>query len=485
MPTLLRFAALFALAAISAPRPALAQPVASEYAARRERLMASLGDGLLVVDGAAEPKEDYLSFWQSPDFDYLTGIHEPGAKAIVFRQNGVTAQFIFTAERIAAREVWTGARLGPPKAGQLTGMQGRALADFGKVLDSLAPLAKTAFTLGDEAMGSDVRKRNGSVTITDASPAVQRLRGTKTEAELACIRRAVDVTVDAHNLAMRAVRPDANEFEIQGLIEYTFRRNGADRPSFGTIVGSGPNSTTLHYGANDRRMLAGEVVVMDIGASFKGYAADVTRTVPVNGTFSPAQRDIYQIVRDAQAAAEAVALPGASARGMSQAASTVLAAGLARVGLMTAPDGTYECGNTATKKCSQLSLYYMHGLGHGIGLEVHDPDQYYFNGGTLAVGSAFTIEPGIYVRENTLEILASAPGNTALIAAIRGAHEKYRNIGVRIEDDYLVTAKGTEWISRAPREMAEIEALMKQGPAMLSTAQPPMDATCGPGRVQP
>ncbi len=261
---------------------------------------------------------------------------------------------------------------------------------------------------------------------------------------------------------MRAIEPGMNEFEIQGLIEYTFRRNGADRPSFGTIVGSGPNSTTLHYNADDRFMNAGDVVVMDIGASYRGYAADVTRTVPVSGTFTADQRAIYQIVRDAQAAAERQAKLGAKASLMSDSASAVLAAGLARVGLIESPNATYDCGSAQQpQQCAQLELYYMHGLGHGIGLEVHDPDQFYFTG-TIATGSAFTIEPGIYVRENLLEILPKTAKNDALIAKLRPAVEKFKNIGVRIEDDYIGTEQGVEWISRAPREIAEVEAMMKE-----------------------
>ncbi len=443
--------------------------------------MNALGDGVLVLSGATEPKEDYLSFWQTPDFDYLTGFREPGARLIIVKQGSTQVEFLFSEDKNPAREVWTGNRAGAAKAGAQSGTTGRSVTEFAKVLDSLAAVAPKGFVIGDEALGTALKKQNASLTVSDAGRAVQQLRGTKTVEELACIRRAVDVTVDAQKLAMRAVRPDAGEYEIQGLIEYTFRRNGADRPSFGTIVGSGPNSTILHYNANTRQMKAGDMVVMDIGASFDGYAADVTRTVPVNGTYSPAQRDIYQIVRDAQAAAEKEATVGAQARNMSVAASKTLADGLARVGLMTSADGTYDCGS---RKCPQLSLYYMHGLGHGIGLEVHDPDQYYFTG-TLAAGSAFTIEPGIYVRENLLDILSDTPGNKALIAAIKGAHAKYKNIGVRIEDDYVVTDKGVEWISRAPREIAEIESLMKQGPAMLSTAQKPVDLACGGGRVQP
>jgi Xaa-Pro aminopeptidase len=262
---------------------------------------------------------------------------------------------------------------------------------------------------------------------------------------------------------LRAVRAEANEYEVEATIEAAFRRNGAERPSFATIVGSGPNATILHYNANDRLIQPGDVVVMDIGASYNGYSADVTRTVPANGTFSPEQRLVYQIVRDAQAAAERLAQPGMIAQRMSDTAAAVIAAGLTRLGLIESPTATFDVvgRNGAMRQASQAGLYYMHGLGHGIGLEVHDPEQYYFDG-TISQGSAFTIEPGIYVRQNLLEILVDTPRNRALIAKLRPAVERYKNIGVRIEDDYIVTEKGLEWISRAPREIAEIEAMMRR-----------------------
>jgi Xaa-Pro aminopeptidase len=316
-----------------------------------------------------------------------------------------------------------------------------------------------------------VGARDGLV-VKDVTPLVARLRGTKSPAELALIRKAAEITVAAHREAMAAAEPGMNEFELQALVEYTFRRNGAHRPSFSTIIGSGPNSTTLHYNANDRFMSAGEVAVMDIGASYRGYAADVTRTIPLSGTFTREQRDVYQIVRDAQSAAERQAKPGAQARAMTDSSTAVIAAGLARLGLIEAPAATYDCGD-GSRQCPQVELYYMHGLGHGIGLDVHDPEQYYFTG-TIAVGSAFTIEPGIYVRENLLEILPNTPRNQALIAKIRPAVGRYRNVGVRIEDDYLVTERGLEWISRAPREIDEVEAAMRgtyAGPARRDPAK--------------
>ena len=480
-----RLLILAAFLLATAPSVTAAQIAPAEFAARREKLVNALGDGIFVLQGADEPAEDYLSFWQSPDFEYLTGLREPGAAMILARIGGSVTQFLFTEEKNPAREVWTGARLGPDRAGAMTGMTGRRIGDFQHVLDSLvAATPVKVFVVGNDKAGAALKAKAPQLAYGDARNQLQRLRGTKSEAELACLRKAIQVTNEAQKLAMRAVRPQASEFEVQGLIEYTFRRNGADRPSFGTIVGSGPNSTTLHYNANDRTMNAGEVVVMDIGASYRGYAADVTRTVPVSGTFSTEQRAVYQVVRDAQAAAEKEAVIGARAKGMSEVAAATLAAGLAKLGLIESPTATYDCSADGARQCDQLRLYYMHSLGHGIGLEVHDPEQYYFTG-MIAAGSAFTIEPGIYVRENLLQILPRTPRNERFINAVRATHDRYKNIGVRIEDSYVVSATGVEWVSRVPREIDEVEAMMKLGPAMLSTAAPPVDASCSPLKVQP
>jgi Xaa-Pro aminopeptidase len=200
---------------------------------------------------------------------------------------------------------------------------------------------------------------------------------------------------------------------------------------------------------------------MDIGASYKGYAADVTRSIPATGTYSTEQRAVYQVVRDAQAAAERQAKLGAPAHLMSDSATAVLAAGLTTLGLIESPGATYDCGfGSQTAQCPQYQLYYPHALGHGIGLEVHDPDQFYLSQ-IIAGGSAFTIEPGIYVRADLLDVLPPTPRNQTLAAKLRPAVQHYHDIGVRIEDDYIATPTGVEWISRAPREITEIEALMK------------------------
>jgi Xaa-Pro aminopeptidase len=263
---------------------------------------------------------------------------------------------------------------------------------------------------------------------------------------------------------MRSAKPGMWEYQLEALIEGGFRSSGADGPSFGSIVGSGPNSTQYHYEKNDRRMAAGDVVVMDVGAAYHGYAADVTRTIPVSGRFTPEQRTIYQLVRDAQAAAERVARPGASWEAWRDSARMVEARGLARLGLIESPDATFDppwgasC-QTRPVSCTQAFLYMAHGLGHGIGLEVHDPPHPWVGQGTFAPGHVFTIEPGIYISTKLLEMLPDTPKNRAMIAKVGDAVKRYQNIGIRIEDDYLITPTGVEWLSRAPREISEIEAL--------------------------
>jgi Xaa-Pro aminopeptidase len=307
--------------------------------------------------------------------------------------------------------------------------------------------------------------------VNDARRALDRQRGRKSPAELERLRIAAEITARGHLAAWRLLQPGVAEYELQAIAEGHWRREGGDGPAYGSIVGSGPNSTTLHYNRSDRIAQDGEVIVMDLATFFDGYAADVTRTVPVNGRFSPAQRDIYRIVLDAQKAAERQIRVDGPSRAMNDSSSAVLAAGLAAIGLIESAGATYDCGTDAQpRQCSQLSLYYMHGLGHGIGLNVHDPDQYAVTG-RIGVGSAFTLEPGIYVRANLLEIIPDTPRNRTLKARIGPAVTKYANIGVRIEDDFLVTATGVVRASAAvPREPDEIERELAKPRLPLDTA---------------
>ena len=480
---LLRIAALLLLAL-----PAAAQITQAEYAARRAALTATLtGDGVVMVLGAREPKENYLSFWQSQSFNYLTGFLEPDAALLIVRKNGVDQALLFVEPRDPAQEVWTGARLGVEGVNPATGMEGRAASSLRSALDSFVASGTALYTVGDFSRGggADVpgnatprtiddqfvdalKLKNRTLAVTDISGTVLRLRGKKSPAELELLRTAAKVSAMAHREVLHAIAPGVNEFEIQSLADYTFRRNGGDGPSYPSIVGSGPNSTTLHYNKDDRFMKAGEMVNMDMAAYYGGYAADLTRTVPVSGKFTPEQKDIYKIVYDAQQAAERQVKPGNASNMPTDSAVAVLKAGLARVGLIESPDATYECGSSdASRKCHEYSLFYMHGLSHGIGLDVHDPDQM-SQLRRFAEGSVFTIEPGIYVRANTVEIIPDVPANAEFRAKIATAVRKYANIGVRIEDDYIVTAAGFERITAgAPREIEEIEREMakRSGPA--------------------
>lgn len=410
-----------------------AQITIGEYAARRGALADSLPtDGVLVVQGAPEPREDYQSFEQNPSFLYLTGVNEPDA-ALILTRHGPNILFVETKD--PAQEVWSGERMGPAGATRKTGLPARLRTDLDDVLDSL------------------------HLTLVEAKHALDQLRGKKSPAELELLTRAATITSDGERAALTVVAPGVGENQVQARIEYTFRDEGADRPSFASTVGSGPNATVLHYNADNRVMRDGDLVVMDVGAQYRGYAGDVTRTVPVNGHYSEAQRAIYSIVRDAQAAAERQAQLDAPARRMSDSATSVLAAGLARLGLIESDTATYECDEN--RFCAQWSLYYMHLLGHGIGLEVHDPEQFYYTG-RIAVGSAFTIEPGLYVRMNLSSIIPDTPRNRAMLARIAPALARYANIGVRIEDDYIATPAGVRRISNAPREADEIEAIMRR-----------------------
>jgi Xaa-Pro aminopeptidase len=452
----------------------------AEYAARRDSLAARLDSGVVIAFGAPDPTG--IHRWaQLPAFRYLTGFLEPNAGFLLVKRGGSVRGSLFTATRDPRRALYDGFPPDSATVARQTGLTVRSLPALRPAVDSLIQLGLPLYDLRDFA-SSDAAEQDSltrgarfiadliarhpgrGLQIRDAHPLLDDLRARKSRAELAMLRRAIAVTVASLRQAIQSAKPGMGEYELEALIEGGFRRAGADGPSFGSIVGSGPNSTQYHYEKNDRRMAAGDVVVMDVGAAYRGYAADVTRTIPVSGRFSPEQRDIYQLVREAQAAAERVARPGASWQAWSDAARAVEARGLARLGLIESADATFDppwgagCQNRPVS-CTQAFLYMAHGLGHGIGLEVHDPPHPYAGQGKFEVGHVFTIEPGIYISTKLLDILPDTPKNRAMIARVRKTVERYQDIGVRIEDDYVITPGGVEWLSRAPRDLEEVEAL--------------------------
>ena len=317
-----------------------------EFAARRRALAEQMDDGgVLFAMGRDESGQGSAPFAQHSSFRYLTGYTEPSAVLVVAKRGGRVAEHLFVLPRDPSREVWDGTRWGAEGASRVTGIPARESDGMTAALDSLLQGATVLYTLTPEQgrpylsteqqVIQGLRQRHASITrVVDLSPRVLALRQTKTPAELDMLRRAIFITTLAHREAARAVEPGMNEFEIHALIEGTFRRYGAERPGFGSIVGSGPNSTTLHYRSADRYMQPGETLVMDIGASFNGYTADVTRTVPVSGRFSAEQRAIYEIVLAAQKAAETEARAGVTMGRLNQVATGVIGEGLARLGLI-------------------------------------------------------------------------------------------------------------------------------------------------------
>ncbi len=412
--------------------PGAGRPVnVAATAARRAALLQRLPPGIVVVPAGA-PRDLELEvlqdgdFRQSDDFFYLTELETPDAVLLLARADGAPAQtWLFLPPRNPAVERWTGMRLGPGAvAAQLSGIATvlplSALDSvraelMGRIGGPLYTVARAA--LSDSAV--EMRwARQGRREIKNIAPVVDSLRVVKDADEIARLRRAILITVEAQKAAMRAVKPGLKEYQIEATIEYTFRDLGADRVGFPSIVGSGPNSTTLHYDANRRTIEDGDLVVMDIGAEYGQYTADVTRTVPANGRFTARQRAIYDLVLASQQAALDAIKPGMSVLGLD---------GVARRYLRE--HGGNLCG---PQTCD---TYFLHGLSHWLGMRVHDVGDYAM---PLQPGMVLTVEPGIYLSEE--------------------------NLGVRIEDDVLVTASGCELLSgSAPRTAADVETLMQKG----------------------
>lgn len=476
--------ALMCLLGLLVAGPLPAQIPTAEYAARRDTVAAHLGDGVLLAFGAGEPMTDEADFHQLPAFQYLTGYDRVNAVFVMAVRGGrVTYQMLFEPPIDPRRALYDGFAPDSADLERRTGLGLRDRDRLREVMDGLAGRG-TLWTVTD-AHSRDYRSTDSlsaeryfvqrfwaahpNVTVRSADALLDSLMVVKSPAEIALLRKAVDISVLGQIAAMKAVRPGVNEHDIFALTDYTFRMAGASGPSFRAIIGSGPNSTSYHYRANDRVMQAGEVVVMDMGALYDGYAGDVTRTVPVNGKYTADQAAIYSIVRSAQQAAADVARPGEPVGTGDKAIRAIMATELARLGLTEGPDATFDppwadaarCERVPVV-CTQAFLYMAHGPGHGIGLEVHDAGGYsYSPTGSFQLNEVFTIEPGIYISTALLDMLADTPKNRAFIARVRPVVERYNHIGIRIEDDYLVTPTGVEWLSKAPREIREIEAVMQ------------------------
>ncbi|HET9013096.1 MAG TPA: Xaa-Pro aminopeptidase [Gemmatimonadaceae bacterium] len=484
-PSLSRRAAAHALALVASlvGAPAGAQISAAEFAARRDSLAARIGSGVVVAFGGRTPVTDFGPFYQLPAFHYLTNLDEPDAAMVMVVQDGRAATTLFLTPVDPRSAFYYGRRPDSATVVRTMGMSARAFSALAGVVDSLASTGARFYALGDfgDADFADedsltrgrqfmrtVASRHRGLEVKDAHEIVDQLRARKSPAEVALLRRAAEISSEGHREAMRLAEP-SREYELQAALEHGFMRLGGARPSYGSIVGGGVHGTQLHYMRDRGEVKPGDVVVMDAATEYEGYAADITRTIPVSGKYTAEQRAIYELVLEAQKAAERNSKPGMSAIAAQDSSIAIRARGLAALGLIESTSATFDppwpvdCSR-APAQCRQSMFWMIHGISHGIGLAVHDPAQFYRGDHTFQQGDAFTIEPGIYIGTSMLDQLPDTPRNRAFIAKVKPVVQRYENTGVRIEDDYVITEKGLERISNAPREIAEIEALMATRP---------------------
>jgi Xaa-Pro aminopeptidase len=415
-------------------------------------------DSVAIISSAREAtrsNDTHYRFRQDSDFYYLTGFEEPEAIAVIAPGHEEHPYTLFVRPRDPEREVWDGRRAGVEGAKESYGADAAfTVAEFNEKLnDLLSGVNNLYYRIGngnpdlDETIVSQIRRmrsmgRRGvspPQAIIDTGSILHEMRLIKSEEEIELMQRAADIAAEGHREAMKAARPGMMEYEIEALIEYIFRRSGAAAPAYTSIVGGGANATILHYVNNDAELHDGELLLIDAGAEYRGYASDITRTFPVGGRFTDAQREIYELVLESQVACIGMSRPGVSIDELHQRSVEILTEGMVRLGLLKGE----------TEKLIEEEKYkqfYMHRLGHFLGMDVHDVGRYHISDESRRVepGMVMTVEPGLYISPDTKDI-----------------PEKYLGIGVRIEDDVLITQDGHHVLSsKAPKQVEEIEALM-------------------------
>jgi Xaa-Pro aminopeptidase len=426
------------------------------FADRRRRFLNAIGSGAVAIMPSAPVSvrsgDVEFIYRQDNDFYYLTGFAEPESVAL-FAPDEKEQFILFVRPRDKERETWTGRR---------AGLEG-AVADYGAdrafPIDELDGVLRRHLDKVDRIyypLGANERMNGRVLELLRAAQAMRPRLGTGPHAlldpreliheerlrkhpeELAAMRDAIAISAEAHKAAMRTARGGMMEWQVEATVDYTFRSRGAAGPSYPSIIASGPNAATLHYINNDREMRTGELLLIDAGCEYGFYASDVTRTFPIGARFTPLQRDLYEIVLAAQAKGIEAIKPGIKFDDPHEAAVRVLVEGMCRVGLVKGSvedamrDGTWR-------------RFYMHRTSHWLGMDVHDVGLYRVGGEsrTLEPGMVLTVEPGIYI----------APDDTV-------APEEFRGIGIRIEDDVLVTSDGHEVMTAAvPKSVADVEAL--------------------------
>lgn len=470
----------------------------AELMQRRERVAQSVGPKSLLVMFSTEPRvyanDVSYPYRQENNLYYLTNLKQKNATLVLLPGNSKHKEILFLPRRNPLTETWDGHMYSPEEAHQLSGVREiwqntefepfiRALRNrqpyrpkpqsifmsdlpadmtvsndhgFATLFDAAAKNEAGLFMLvpgSPESREYKYEQRFASEWATTASgygirnvwPIFTQMRLVKSPMELRIMQHAIDISIEAHQRSWVSAINAKWEYEVDAEIAYTFKLRNADNWGYPDIVGCGPNATTLHYIESQGPVKAGDLILMDVGAEYDHYTADITRTFPVNGKFSPAQAAVYQIVYDAQEAVARASKPGATLSDVNRAGTEVLKDGLLQLGLIT------------DRNSSQYRLWFMHGTSHWLGMNVHDV------GGQskFVPGVVFTNEPGIYVRLDALDQMPfgwNEPEWEKFKTAIRPAFEKYKGIGVRIEDDILITESGVRWMSEAlPRKIADIE----------------------------
>lgn len=475
---------------ISAEQDNGAAALRQDLQSRRARLMDKLGNGSMAILWSAPARVysrdvDY-EYRQDSDLLYLTGVEQPETILVLVPGSPRRSEVLFITPSNPRQEHYVGKYLTKEEARAQTGIEtvlfttefdaflsamfnrrtyglpvdeARDNTDytgFFKTLDE--GTARVALRLentpgineplGDEySFANRVRERLLGARIVNLAPHVHGLRQVKTAFEQRILIESVDISSEAHIAGMRAARPERFEREVESAIESVYLSRGAMAPGYPSIVGSGPNSTTLHYSASSRKMNEGDLLLVDAAANFRGQTGDITRTYPVGGRFTPAQREIYELVLAAQDAGMKAARIGAKTVDIERASEAVIKEGLLKLGLITTTTGP------------QFRTWYTHGICHWIGMDVHDVGDYQR---PLEAGMAFVIEPGLYIRPEALDQLPDTPENRAFREKVGPAVKKYSGIGVRIEDSFLLTDKELVRLSaKVPRTPQEIDDFMR------------------------
>ena len=473
---------VFVCLAASAVR---ASDLQDDLKARRARMMERLGpESILILFSAPEKvysNDVNYKYRQDSNLYYLTGIDQPETILVLMPGNLERKEILFVSTGDPVREHWNGHLLTQKEA---TDESGIATVYTTKEFESFLAAILTGRPYGpiitlqeyekfSKAVKEDrarielllgtapkldgplpeayefvrkLRERFFGFSVVDATAIFGELRQVKTPYEREILEESASISSEAHLAGMRAAKPGAWEYEVEAAIEYVYKKHGAFDWGYPSIIGSGPNATVLHYEKSNRQMNDGELLLVDAAANYKYFTVDITRTYPVNGRFTQDQKDIYNIVLQAQEEAINVAKAGAKTSDIHQKTVEVIKEGLLKLGLITDSKG------------DQYRTWYTHISTHWIGMDVHDWGD---SNRPLAPGMAFVIEPGVYIRESALDNLPKTPENEAFIEKVRPAVRKYKGIGIRIEDSFLLTENGLKRLSaRVPRTIEEIESFM-------------------------